>query len=79
MLTESTRTRGLVLFEPDEWGVMQTVPLVATVAIARCAKCETSTRVLPCDAVPYKTYGLGGASTNPNYVERQKSAVYFRP
>lgn len=25
------------------------------------------------------TANVGGASTNPNYVERQKSAVYFRP
>jgi hypothetical protein len=38
--------------------VLRTVPLVATVAIARCGKCKTKPRVLPCDAVPYKIYGL---------------------
>lgn len=47
-----------MLFEPDESGVLRTVPLVATVAIARCTRCKTRPRVLPCDALPYKTYGL---------------------
>jgi len=34
------------------------VPQVATVAICRCTRCKTRSRVLPCDAVPHKTYGL---------------------
>lgn len=58
MLTRSTVERGLVLLEPDEHGVLQTVLLTATVALAQCGTCETMTRVLPCDALPYKTYGL---------------------
>lgn len=34
------------------------VPLVATVALARCLQCGTRPRVLPCDVLPRKTYGL---------------------
>lgn len=58
VLTRSTVERGLVLLEADEHGVLQTVHLVATVALAQCGECGTTTRVLPCDALPYKTYGL---------------------
>jgi len=47
-----------VLLELDECEVQQAVNQVATVAIARCTSCKTRTRVLPCDALPYKTYGL---------------------
>ena len=50
--------RGLVLLEADQHGVLETVPLDATVAIARCPRCKTRPRVLPCDALPRKTYGL---------------------
>jgi hypothetical protein len=57
-LTQSTVTRGLVLLEPDESGELEMIPLVATVAIARCLRCKTRPRVLPCDALPRKTYGL---------------------
>lgn len=57
-LTGSTVARGLVLLEPDEHGVLGTVPVVARVLIARCGKCKTRPRVLPCDALPRKTYGL---------------------
>lgn len=58
MLTRSTVERGLVLLEPDEHGVLRTVHLVARVALARCDTCGATTRVLPYDALPYKTYGL---------------------
>lgn len=57
-LTRSRVTRGLVLLEPDESDELEMVPLVATVAICRCIRCDTRSRVLPCDALPRKTYGL---------------------
>lgn len=57
-LTQSTVRRGLVLLEPDESDVMQAVPLVATIALARCERCKARCRVLPCDALPRKIYGL---------------------
>lgn len=57
-LTRSTVTRGLVLLEPDESGELETVSVVATVAIGRCARCKRRCRVLPCDALPRKLYGL---------------------
>lgn len=58
MLTRSRVGRGLVLLEADEFGVLQTVHQIAMVALAQCTRCKTRTRVLPCDALPYKTYGL---------------------
>jgi hypothetical protein len=57
-LTESRVSRGLVPLEPDESGVLVTVRLDATIALARCELCGTRCRVLPCDALPGKTYGL---------------------
>lgn len=33
------------------------VAVEAEVALARCSRCGTRPRVLPCDAMPYKTYG----------------------
>ena len=57
-LTGSTVSRGLVLLEPDESGVLVTVRVDATIALARCELCGTHCRVLPCDVLPYKTYGL---------------------
>lgn len=57
-LTRSTVKRGLVLLEPDDSNVLQTVLLVAILALARCDRCGTRPRVLPCDALPRKTYGL---------------------
>ena len=57
-LTRSTVERGLVLLEPDDSGVLQMVALVATIALGRCERCKTRCRVLPCDALPGKTYGL---------------------
>jgi hypothetical protein len=58
-LTGWTVDRGLVLLELDEHGELRTVRLDAKVAIARCCRCKRRfRRVLPCDAVPRKTYGL---------------------
>jgi len=57
-LTGSTVERGLVLLEPDWYGVPTMVLQRATVGIARCRRCGTRRRVLPCDALPRKTYGL---------------------
>jgi len=56
--TGSTVERGLVLLEPDEYGVPTMVQRRATVAIARCCRCGSRRRVLPCDVLPRKTYGL---------------------
>ena len=58
VLSQSTVPRGLVLLEPDESGELEMIPLVATVALARCLRCKTRPRVLPCDVLPRKTYGL---------------------
>jgi hypothetical protein len=57
-LTRATVQRGLVLLERDTSGVAQTVLVEATLALARCQRCKTRRRVLPCDALPRKTYGL---------------------
>jgi hypothetical protein len=57
-LMGSTVSRGLVLLEPDESGVPVMVKVAATIALARCERCGTRCRVLPCDAEPRKTYGL---------------------
>lgn len=57
-LTGSTVSRGLVLLEPDESGVPVMVTVAAIVALAQCERCKTRRRVLPCDALPRKTYGL---------------------
>jgi len=57
-LTKSAVTRGLVLLEPDDSGVLETVRVVATVVLARCTRCGSRRRVLPCDALPHKTFGM---------------------
>lgn len=57
-LTRSTARRRLVLLEPDDSGELQMVLVSAEVALARCRRCKTRRRVLPCDALPYKTYSL---------------------
>lgn len=58
MLSKSTVTRGLVLLEPDKSGELVMTMIEATVALARCLRCEARPRVLPYDALPRKTYGL---------------------
>jgi hypothetical protein len=57
-LTGSTVRRGLVLLEPDASDVPQTVTLQATIALARCDRCGKRCRVLPCDVLPRKTFGV---------------------
>lgn len=58
VLTRSRVDRCLILLERDESGVAQMVRVDGMVALARCARCKTRRRVLPCDALPRKTYGL---------------------
>ena len=58
VLTRSTVERGLVLLELDQSGVHEMVALVATVAICRCKQCKGRFRVLPCDVLPRKLFGL---------------------
>lgn len=57
-LTGSTVSRGLVLLEPDESDELVMVKVAATIALARCELCGTRSRVLPCDTLPRKTYGV---------------------
>lgn len=58
VLTQARVKRGLVLLEADTHGVLVTVEVGtrAWVAIARCVRCGCRPRVLPCDALPRKTY-----------------------
>lgn len=58
VLTETRVKRGLVLLEADAHGVLVTVTVDprAWVGIARCLRCGRRPRVLPCDALPKKTY-----------------------
>lgn len=58
VLSRSTVTRSLVLLEPDATGVLVAVTLVIVVAIARCTRCKARLRLLPCDVLPRKVYGL---------------------
>ncbi|MBK8978162.1 MAG: hypothetical protein IPM29_19835 [Planctomycetes bacterium] len=58
VLSRSVVARRLVLLEPDAFGVLVAVSLVILVAIARCTRCRTRARVLPCDVLPRKVYGL---------------------
>lgn len=66
-LTQSTVERGLVVLEPDDFGVLQAVQKVATIALAQCERCGSRRRALPCDVLPYKTYGV-------DVIEQQVSA-----
>ena len=51
-------TRGLVLLEADDFGELHTVVVEAQIALARCPRCGTRPRVLPCDVLPRKLYAL---------------------
>jgi hypothetical protein len=59
VLSASRVRRGVVLLERDAYGEWQTVELKALIALARCPRCGTRTRVLPYDILPYKRYSLG--------------------
>jgi hypothetical protein len=48
----------LVLLERDASGEPALVKIDATVATAACWRCGIRSRVLPCDVLPRKTYGL---------------------
>src|SRR5690606_23750786 len=50
--------RLLVLLEPDAFGVLVTIKLMIVVPIARCIRCGARVRVLPCDVLPRKVFGL---------------------
>ena len=56
--SKSTVRRGLVLLEADAVGELTTVTIVAVVAIAKCNRCGARARVLPCEVLPRKTFGL---------------------
>jgi len=58
VLSASTVLRGVVLLEPDACGVLVAVELVIVVAIGRCTRCKARFRLLPCDVLPRKTFGL---------------------
>jgi hypothetical protein len=48
----------LVLLEFDESGEPTAVAERARIVLARCSRCRSRVRVLPCDVLPCKTYGL---------------------
>ncbi len=56
-LTGSRVDRGLVLAEPDKFGMVTLLHLTAKIVLAVCRRCGHRARVLPCDALPHKTYG----------------------
>ena len=58
VLSRSRVTRGIVLLEPDDFGELHTVVVEAQIALARCPRCGTRPRVLPCDVLPRKRYAL---------------------
>jgi hypothetical protein len=58
VLSKSRVTRGIVLLEPDDFGELHTVEVEAQIALARCPRCGTRPRVLPCDVLPRKRYAL---------------------
>lgn len=57
-LSASTVSRGVIVLERDAVGEVHTVEHEADIALARCPHCGTRRRVLPCDVLPYKRYGL---------------------
>jgi hypothetical protein len=56
-LTGSRVDRGLVLAEPDQFGMVTFLHLTVKIALAVCGRCGHRARVLPCDALPHKTFG----------------------
>lgn len=58
VLSRSTVLRGVVLLEPDALGLLGAVARVLVVAIGRCTRCGARARLLPCDVLPRKHFGL---------------------
>lgn len=58
-LSTSRVSRGVVLLERDAFGELHTVEVEADIALARCPRCGTRARVLPCDVLARKRYSLG--------------------
>ena len=58
MLSTARVSRGVVLLERDAAGQWVTEALEADIALARCPRCATRRRVLPCDVLPRKHYSL---------------------
>ncbi len=56
VLTKSVVARGIVLLERDQHGVLHGRRIIATIVRARCRRCGSRPRVLPCDVLPYKRY-----------------------
>jgi hypothetical protein len=56
-LTGSRVDRGLVLAELDQFGMVTFLHLMVKIALAVCGRCGHRARVLPCDALPHKTFG----------------------
>lgn len=51
-------TRGVLFLEPDAHGVARVIRVEARIALACCEHCGSRPRVLPCDVLPRKHYGL---------------------
>lgn len=58
VLTRTVVTRGLILLEPDESGVLQAVRVQADIALARCRGCKGRFRVLPSNVLARKAYSV---------------------
>jgi hypothetical protein len=56
VLTKSVVGRGVIVLERDHYGVLHGRRIVATIVRARCRRCGSRPRVLPCDVLPYKRY-----------------------
>jgi len=57
-LTKSTVERGLSLLEVDASGVSTALVIRGVLALACCDHCGSRPRILPCDVLPRKRYGL---------------------
>ena len=55
-LTQTVVSRGILVFEKDEWGIDTVVKLQSRIALAKCPVCKSRFRVLPADILPYKHY-----------------------
>ena len=60
----------MILLERDELGELHTVELRVAIALARCPRCGTRPRVLPCDVLPRKQYSLAVITEKPEMFGR---------